>query len=794
MKKINELWNKLKSKLNGLLPARLRKNGEEGEKKEKKRLPVWLRKSVWAVFLTGMLTCFFVVLAFAWYAFIYLDDEFDLSEVDSALNYTSVVYGVKDGAYVEAETLHASENRIWADIDAIPKNLQHAFVAIEDERFYKHSGVDLLRTGSAILNFLNLGSEKTFGGSTITQQVIKNITGEDQQTVSRKIQEIRRAWYVEREYKKDQILEVYLNTIYLSQGCYGVQTAAEVYFNKTLDELTLFECASIASITNLPTYYDPIQNPENNARRAGIVIDKMLELGYITKEEAEAAKAEELVLHVGESNKNESGTAVNSYFVDQVVTDVIDALVNEKGYSEAYARSLVYSGGIQIYSTMDLDVQAAVDKIFQDSSNFPKVTSNGQSLQSAITVIDNTTGAVVGMAGGIGKKTVARGLNRSTQSYRQPGSCMKPIGTYGPAIEYGIKIGGVRVAPGMLLMDEGVREDSKGNPWPKNYDGWTEEMMSVQAGLDQSKNTIAVRVVQAVGYKTSFNFLKNNLGITTMVAGSGNDENDQALALGGLTTGISVQEITAAYSAFANDGTYTKPYTFTKILDQNGRVLLENRVESHTAMEKNTAALMNQMLNHAATYGTGTSGKISGQTMCAKTGTTSDDKDRWYVGYTKYYTAGVWVGYDIPATIEYGGLNPAAVAWKKVMSQVHEGLPRKDFDAPTGLTSATVCAKSGKVPGEKCTETATGQFFASSLPYEACDYCGVPGVDPDAVVEPETPVTPETPETSETPTQPSTPPVTETPSEPETSVTPETPDTEKPSGDVSAEQTTPTTG
>ncbi len=792
MKKIKELWNIIKEKV---IPARFRKNGEEGEKKEKKRLPVWLRKSIWAVCLTGILTCFFVVLAFGWYSFIYLDDEFDLSAVDSALNYTSVVYGVKDGAYVEAETLHASENRIWADISAIPEDLQHAFVSIEDERFYKHSGVDLLRTGKAVLNFVTMG-DKTFGGSTITQQVIKNITGEDEQTVSRKIQEIRRAWYVEREYKKDQILEVYLNTIYLSQGCYGVQTAAEVYFNKTLDQLTLLECASIASITNLPTYYDPIQNPDNNIRRAGFVIDKMLELGYITKEEAEAAKAEELVLHVGESNKNESGTEVNSYFVDQVVMDVIKALVNEKGYSEAYARSLVYSGGIQIYSTMDLDVQAAVDKIFEDPANFPKVTANGQSLQSAITIIDNTTGAVVGMSGGVGKKTVARGLNRSTQSYRQPGSCMKPIGTYGPAIEYGIKIGGVRVAPGMMLMDEGVRKDSKGNPWPKNYDSWTEKMMTVQAGLDQSKNTIAVRVQNALGAKTAFNFLKNNLGVTTLVAGSGNDENDQAMALGGLTTGISVQEITAAYSAFANDGTYTKPYTFTKILDQNGRVLLENRVESNTAMEKNTAAMMNQMLNHAATYGTGTSGKIDGQTMCAKTGTTSDDKDRWYVGYTKYYSAGVWVGYDKPATIEYGGANPAAVAWKKVMSQVHKGLPRKNFDSPTGLTSATVCSKSGKVPGEKCTETATGQFFASSLPYESCDYCGVPGVDPDAVVEPETPVTPETPVvpenpvTPEKPVEPSTPPVEETPTVPETPVTPEPPaPSEPPAEDTPAEQT-----
>ncbi|MBQ8894299.1 MAG: PBP1A family penicillin-binding protein [Clostridia bacterium] len=771
MKKIKELINKIKQSVLRLIPQRFRRQAAEGEEPApRKKAPEWLRKSVWAVFLTGVLTCFFVFCAFAWFSFIYLDDEFDLSAVDSALNYTSVVYGVKDGGYVEAETLHTSENRIWASIDSIPLNLQRAFISIEDERFYKHSGVDLLRTGKAVLNFFNPASDSSFGGSTITQQVIKNITGEDQTTVTRKIQEIRRAWYVEREYKKDQILEVYLNTIYLSQGCYGVQTAAEHYFSKSLDELTLLECASIASITKLPTYYDPIQNPENNLKRAQNVINKMLELGYITEEEAEAAKAEELTLRVGQSNKNESGAEVNSYFVDQVVEDVIDALVNEKGYSESYARSLVYSGGIQIYSTLDLDVQASIDKIYTDPSNFPTVTSNGESLQSAIVIIDNRTGAIVGMAGGVGEKTTARGLNRATQSYRQPGSCMKPIGTYGPAIEYGTTINGVRVAPGMLLKDEAVRLDSNGNPWPKNYDSTTEKFMTVQAAIDQSKNTIAVQVNNALGAKTAYNFLEKNLGITSLVSGSGYDANDQAMALGGLTKGISVKEITAAYSAFANDGTYTKPYTFTKILDQNGRVLLENRVESHTAMEKNTAAVVNQMLEHAVDYGTGWSGRFdSGRATCGKTGTTSDDKDRWFVGYTKQYSAGVWVGYDKPAVIQFGGANPAGTAFKKVMGLVHQGLAYQEFEDPTGLISVELCTESGKLPTEKCAaETRiSGLFFADSLPSATCDVCGAE--DPDAPVD-ETPATP-VPETPATPSVPES----ETPTNPETPVTPETP-------------------
>ncbi len=787
MEKLKVLFNKIGTVLKAVL-RRLKRDPEKKGKKFYDSWPHWLRRSIFGVFLTGVLTCCLVVLAFAWFSFIYLDDEFDLSEVDNTLNYTSVVYAVQDGQYVEAESLLTSENRIWSDITDIPKNLQNAFVAIEDQRFYQHSGVDIKRTLHAVLNFMNPGSDDTFGGSTITQQVIKNLSGESEQTISRKVQEIRRAWYLEREYKKEQILEVYLNTIYLSQGCYGVQTAAEIYFNKTLDQLTLLECASLASITKLPTYYDPIQNPENNLERAKNVINKMVELEFISAEEGEAAKAETLQLHVGESESSNS-SSINSYFVDQLILDVIDALVNDKGYSEAYARSLVYGGGIQIYSTMDLGVQNQVDTIYKNAANFPQITSSKykEPLQSAIVVIDNSTGAVVGMAGGVGEKATARGLNRATQSYRQPGSCMKPMGTFAPTIEYKTTIDGVRIAPGMMLMDDAVREDSKGNPWPKNYDSYLKKLMSVQAAVDQSKNTVAVQMVNALGPSKAFGFVQNNLGVGTLRKGSGYDENDQAMALGGLTKGISVLDITAAYSAFPNEGTFTEPYLFAKICDQNGRVILENRVESSTAMEKNTADVVNMMLQHACTYGTGTSATRdfgSSHAIAGKTGTTSADNDRWFVGYTKYYTAGVWVGYDTPDTVYYGGLNPAAVAWRKVMGPIHKNLSYQGFDSPTGLGSYTVCAASGKLPNEKCAETVSGLFFTDAPPAAACDVCGVPGVDPNLPLDPNAPVTdpnapadpsvePETPETPtpepETPTpEPETPePTPETPEKPE---------------------------
>ncbi len=747
MDKIKELWNKIARRPKTVESV---EENEEGAPREQKPAPRWwriTRKILWAVALTFMLTGFFVVLAFGWFSFFYLDDEYDLSMVDSSLNYTSVVYALKDGEYVEAETLHSSENRKWADIEDIPDYLRWAFIAIEDERFYEHSGVDVKRTMAAVVNFFNPSSSSTFGGSTITQQVIKNLTGDDEQTVTRKVQEIRRAWYLEREYTKDQILEVYLNTIYLSQGCYGVQTAAEVYFGKTLDELTLLECASIASITKYPSLYDPKLNPDKNDERARLVIGKMLELGKITQEEAEQVEEEKIVLFKGEMKADE-GAAVNSYFVDQVIMDALDALVKEKGYSESYAYSLLYSGGIQIYSTMDLDVQNAIDKVYKDRSNFPNITSKyGEKPQSAMVVIDNESGAIVGLAGGIGQKTTALGLNRATMSYLQPGSCMKPIGTYAPAIEYEIEIGGVRVSPGLMVQDKGVRQRANGNWWPKNYNGaGTEKYMTVQQAVSRSTNTVAVRVNNALGAHTAFSFLQNNLGVTTLVSGSGNDENDQAMALGGLTKGISVKEIAAAYAAFPNEGTYIKPYTFTKICDQNGRVILENHTENNTAMSKNTAAIMNQMLQQAATSGTGSVANFGGTAIAGKTGTTDDDKDRWFVGYTKYYTAGVWFGYDKPATVHYGGNNPAAMTWKKVMSKLHSNLKYKSFNSPSGLSSNTCCIISGKLATEHCSTaeeggTASGLFFASSPQTAVCDVCGVveevpPVETPDAGVMP----------------------------------------------------------
>ena len=695
------------------------KNKKEGKvKKWWRGLPFVLRKSIIAVGLTAILTTFFVGVTFLWYAFIYLDDTFDLA--DASLDYTTVVYGVDaDNNTVEIEDLHKSENRIWVDLDQMPENLQWAIIAIEDKRFYEHNGVDIRRTLSAVFNFFNPASSSSFGGSTITQQLIKNLTGDDAHTITRKIQEIRRAWYLEREYTKEQILETYLNTIYLSQGCYGVQTAANVYFGKDVSELDLAECATLAAVTNLPSRYDPFVNMEENKKRASIVLDEMVKLEKITEEEAEAAKAQEIILNT-EKVEQSTGEGVQSYFVDQVIQDVIDDLMEEKGYSKTYATNLVYSGGLQIYSTMNLEIQQKMDSVYQDPDNFPKLRGEVQP-QSAMVIIDNSTGAVVALSGGIGEKTTNRGLNLATQAYRQAGSSMKPIGTYAPAFEYSVKVEGKTISPGTTVMDSYLIPEEK---YPKNYDYISNKPMTIQTAIARSTNTVASKVCAALGPKRALNFLKDNLGVTSLITSdmnaTTNDENVGAMALGGLTKGISVLEITAAYAAFPNEGTYTKPYTYTKVVDQNGRVILEKKVSSKSAMSKETAQMMNMLLQYAVTSGTGSPANFGTTAIAGKTGTTNDDKDRWFVGYTQYYTAGVWYGYEMPETIVYSGTNPAVRAWRNVMSKVHEGLSYKSFSVPRSLVSVEYCVESGMLATENCPEKATGQFYSSSVPTETC--------------------------------------------------------------------------
>lgn len=645
----------------------------------------------------------------------FIDNTTDLIAMENNLDFTSVIYYINDeGQPVEADRLYSEQNRIWADLSNMPPELKEAFIAIEDERFLKHHGVDWKRTTGAVLKWFT-SKDSAYGGSTITQQLIKNVTGDSRRSPIRKIQEMIRALNLERKMSKDEIIEMYMNTIYLGQGCHGVQTAANKYYSKDVSELSLAECASIAGITQYPAKYDPFLNFEAHKEKQELVLGKMLELGYINEEEHEAAVNEELALHEG-STKN-LGATVQSYFVDQIVLDVMNDLMEKYDISESEATKKLFKGGLKIYSTLDPDVQSAMEKVFENNS---EVTYKESQYQSAMVVIDPKTGHIKGIVGGRGKKTGNRILNRASQSLRQPGSSIKPIAVYAPAIEEKL------ITPATILSDTPL---TIGDWSPKNADRTFMGDVTARVAVEKSRNIPAVRVLQKLTVDKSFDFLTKKLGITSLVdsvrGADGKIHSDKflsSLALGGLTNGVSPVEMTAAYAAFANGGMYNKPVTYTKVIDSNGMVILENELKPTRAMSEETAFTMANMLSGVMTYGTGTGASLaSGQWAGGKTGTSDDDKDKWFVGFTPHYAAGVWSGYDLSQ--KYGGIsgNPSVSLWKRVMDNIHSGLPKAVLAQPDSMAVRTVCQESGKLVGESCTNKRTDYFKSGTQPNSFCE-------------------------------------------------------------------------
>ncbi len=672
--------------------------------------PIKLSKSVklfirifLGVTLVGVVVTF-GILAGALLGFIDTTAELNIDELQ--LNATSFVYYTDPatGGNAEYERLYGEENRVWVDIMDTPKYLGNAFVAIEDERFYNHSGFDIKSTSKAVFDYVLRRDGR--GASTITQQLIKNLTGDKDVTPTRKVKEIIRAVNLEKKYSKQQVLELYINTIYLSQGCYGVGSAAHFYFGKEVAELSIAESASIAGITQLPSRYDPLINPENNKEKQELILGKMLELGFIDEDTYETAKAETLVF-VGKARDEASK---QSYFVDLVVSDVLRDLREKKGYSEAVAAKMLFSGGLQIYATVDPVVQGAMDKVYADPASFQKAPQ-GVFPESAMVVIDPKTGEIKGIVGGRGEKTASRTLNRATQSFRQPGSAIKPIAVYAPAVENNL------ITPATVYED---KEITFGKWSPKNYYAGFKGPVAVSYAVEISINTVPVQILERLGTSVSVNFMRNNLGITSLT----DADKNLATALGGISHGISPLELTAAYAPFANRGVYTKPVSYTRVLDSNGKVLLENVRESKKAMSEQTAAIMSNLLKGVVDYGTGGSAKFNGNYATGgKTGTTDKDVDRWFVGFTPYYVAGVWVGCDTPRSMSFFAGNPCIPVWKKVMQQIHadKKLPAKGFDSATGIVSATYCTETGKLPGELCGSVRTSYFKSGTQPTEVCD-------------------------------------------------------------------------
>ncbi len=631
------------------------------------------------------------------YSVVHGDAVFDLNEQKYAQSQTSFIYGYdKNNKEVELTRLHGDENRIWVNLEDMSEYLPKAFVSIEDKRFEKHNGVDWIRTAGVIVKPQNLGKQ---GGSTITQQLIKNLTDEKQVTVARKFNEILSALNLERYFEKDDILEAYLNTIYLSEGCYGVKTAAEEYFGKDVKDLNIAECACIAGITQFPTKYDPLINTEENKTRQKQVLGAMLEEGAITQEQYDEAINYKLIFTNSKEYKgsqvssNVDGSKTNvidSWYIDYVIRTVIDDLI-ENGYTKRKAQALVYGGGLKIYTAIDFDVQDALETVYENRKGVYEENS-----QSAMVVMDYK-GRVLGIVGGLGKKDNVMGFNRAVDAKRQPGSAFKPLAVYAPALEKSLKDPNFDFYWSTLIKDaptEDIKVDGK--PWPTNEGGgYSSKKLTIQSGIARSLNTISARTLLQVGLDYSYNFLTEKFHISSMID---QDCAPAPLATGALTNGASVLDITAAYQAFGNGGKYYYPYCYYKVTDFQGNTILESTPDTtnEQALSESTAWIMNKLLQTVMTSGTGTTYKISGVQCIGKTGTTTGSVDRYFVGGTPEYIAAVWYGFDQQKEVRQTP-NPSGILWKNVMNEIYssKGINKKEFPDYDGITRRAYDSSNG---------------------------------------------------------------------------------------------------
>ena len=637
-------------------------------------------------------------------------------------------YFNEDGDIRVLQQLHTTTDRRWASYDELPHDLINAAIAIEDKRFYEHQGVDWITTAKASLNLL-FGGGSTFGGSTLTQQLIKNLymttdASANDVTVQRKVTEIFRAIAFERVYDKQTVLEWYMNCIYFGNGCHGVKSAAEYYFGKELSELTTAECAALIGITNNPALFNPYRTSldnyrgeqltgrERNRRRQEVVLGEMYDQGWLTQEQYLAAMEQEMVFQVGtHREEGDESRQVYSWYVDTVLEDVARAMAQQDGITQwndtirSHYITLISHSGYHIYTPYSHEAQLAVDKIYTDLSQIPDTTGT-QQLQSAIVIIDNRSGDVVAIAGGVGEKKDFDAYNRADVPL-QIGSSVKPLTVYAPAFEKGL------ITPATVVEDMPLRILSDGTPFPRNDNRVYQQNRTVWRGIVSSVNAVAVNTLKSLGLQTGYDFAIEKFGITTLTdhyetaSGSVMSDLDYApLGMGALTRGISVREVANAYATFANEGVYRQGRTFLLVLNDRGETVLDNRQESRTILSKKAVNYMNYCLDSAVATGTGTAADLSdiGIDVAGKTGTTAGQKDRYFAGFTGYYTAAVWCGFDQPEEIVLSGskANPAAVLWRKAMLQLHKGRPTISLYDAGGMVSVSICLDSGKLATEGC--------------------------------------------------------------------------------------------
>jgi len=625
--------------------------------------------------------------------------------------------------------------------------IDEAFIAIEDERFRDHPGIDARRIGSAVLSALMNGGSATHGGSTITQQTVRLLTGADQRSAQRKVQEWYKAIQLEQQKSKDEIMELYINLVPMGNSYVGIQSAAQGYFDKNASDLSLVECAFLAGIPNAPSIYNPKTETglRNALRRMRIVLSQMYAQGMVSKKQYEDALNTELIFR--QTPQTLTGTQINSYFVDYVIEEVIDALVEKRGYSESMASIAVYNYGLTIRTTMDSRVQTELEQTFTTEdlfmTNTEQVADLPESPNGSIVVISNmeNPGQIKGMVGGYGEKTGNFVLNRAVSARRQPGSSIKPLDVYGPAIDTGI----ITVATVFTDMILYYNPDEPDVIYPKNSPDRFEGNMNVRMALTKSKNTIAAQVWRNyLGGTTSLQYLKQ-VGIDRST------ENYVSIALGGFNKGMTTLEMSGAYATFANAGLYTEPYCFTQVIDVDGNILLDNTpIEPVEVYKPESAYVMLSMMHDVVTTSNGTAYKVlkgdiaEGIYTAGKTGTTDENRDKWFCGFTPYYTATVWYGYDNRLgvqTILDGDKDNALRIWKDAMTRIHEGLEPASFNKPSGVQSLTICVDSGMLSNQYCVTTATEIFVpgAQMNPAEKCTLHAAPTPTPTPpVIETET--------------------------------------------------------
>lgn len=554
-------------------------------------------------------------------------------DIINNMQISSYIYD-KDGNQIGY--LYGTENRVEVKYDDLPKNLVNAIISIEDERFFEHSGIDIQRTSAAIINYLFNEKDSSFGGSSITQQLVKNLTSDNETSIMRKVREWYRAFLLETKYSKDEILQIYANTIYLGENSYGVQVASKVYFDKPVTELNLAQSAVLAAAIQSPEATNPYASDTAKDRllkRQKIVLDKMLELGKITNEEYNEAINTQIVF-----KKSSDINQTQSYFVDAAIEDVAKNIAKKQNISFEQAKKDIYTKGYKIYSTLDPKVQQVIDNTYSNTAIFYN-DKDGGFMQSAMVVLDHKNGNVLGLIGGAGKKEGNFILNRATQSYRQPGSCMKPLGAYGPAFELD------KLTPDSYVEDLPVNI----NGWsPKNYYGYFNGYVSVRQAIAKSMNLPAVRTVQSIDLNFSFNFAKE-LGLKSLQP---EDKAIAPLSLGGLTKGVKPIEMANAYATIANNGIYNEPKFYTRVVDKEGNLILEADYSTKKVMNENTANMLKSCLQDVVKWGTAYGYINLGNNFVAgKTGNTDGDVDQWFCGFSDNYTIACWNGYDQPKAI-----------------------------------------------------------------------------------------------------------------------------------------------